>query len=34
CPSCGNNCFAFRNECNRCQTPKPTGGGGGGGGGG
>lgn len=28
CPSCNNICFAFRNECNRCQTPKPAGGGG------
>lgn len=34
CPSCGNNCFAFRNACNRCGTPKPEGAGGGGGGGG
>jgi peptidyl-prolyl cis-trans isomerase-like 4 len=22
CPRCGNNCYAFRTECNRCQTPK------------
>ncbi len=34
CPNCGNNCFAFRTACNRCQTPKPGGGGGGGYGGG
>jgi RNA-binding protein FUS len=32
CPSCGNNCFAFRTQCNRCGTPKPDGAGGGGGG--
>jgi hypothetical protein len=25
CPSCGNNCFAFRTACNKCQTPKPEG---------
>ncbi len=31
CPNCGNNCFAFRTACNRCQTPKPGGDGGGGG---
>eukprot|EP00752_Nemacystus_decipiens_P017892 g16041.t1 len=29
CPNCGNNCFASRVECNRCQTPKPMGAGGG-----
>jgi RNA-binding protein FUS len=31
CPSCGNNCFAFRTACNRCGTAKLDGGGGGGG---
>ena len=31
CASCGNNNFAFRNSCNRCNTPKPHDGGGGGG---
>ncbi|KAF0299086.1 Transcription initiation factor TFIID subunit 15 [Amphibalanus amphitrite] len=35
CPNdeCSNVNFAWRNECNRCQTPKADGGGGGGGGG-
>ena len=32
--SCGNTNFAWRNECNKCQTPKPESAGGGGGGGG
>ena len=32
--SCGNTNFAWRNECNKCQTPKPDGAGAGGGGGG
>lgn len=34
CPSCGNNNFAWRDKCNKCQTAKPGGGGGGAGGGG
>ncbi|KAL6781252.1 hypothetical protein ACKKBG_A10390 [Auxenochlorella protothecoides x Auxenochlorella symbiontica] len=34
CPSCGNNCFGWRDRCNRCNTPKPEGAAGGGGGGG
>lgn len=24
-PSCGNNNFAWRNSCNRCNEPKPAG---------
>ncbi|CAN0127721.1 unnamed protein product, partial [Discosporangium mesarthrocarpum] len=24
CPSCGNNCFASKSQCNRCQTRRPT----------
>ncbi|KAI8105921.1 hypothetical protein M9434_000500 [Picochlorum sp. BPE23] len=31
--ACGNNCFGWRDVCNRCGAPKPGGGGGGGGGG-
>ncbi|RJU88774.1 MAG: hypothetical protein DWC07_07260 [Candidatus Poseidoniales archaeon] len=27
CPECGNDNFAFRNECNRCEAPRPNGGG-------
>jgi len=29
CPKCKNSNFAFRTECNRCETAKPQGGGGG-----
>ena len=29
---CDNNNFSWRNECNRCKTPRADGGGGGGGG--
>jgi hypothetical protein len=29
CPNCSVNCFASRNECFRCSTPRPHGGGGG-----
>jgi hypothetical protein len=25
CPGCGNTCFAFRGECNRCKTLRPSG---------
>jgi hypothetical protein len=32
CPQCGNNCFASRDQCNRCGTARPPGAGGGGGG--
>lgn len=32
CPTCFNNCFAFRDSCNKCNTPKPMTSGGGGGG--
>lgn len=28
CPSCNNNNFAYRHECNRCRTQKPVGSGG------
>ena len=31
CPKCQNSNFAFRQECNRCEAPRPGGGGGGGG---
>ncbi|KAL3147279.1 hypothetical protein ABBQ32_002769 [Trebouxia sp. C0010 RCD-2024] len=34
CPNCNNICFASRDKCNRCDTPKPPGAGGGGFGGG
>jgi RNA-binding protein FUS len=27
-PSCNNNNFSWRNECNRCKTPRPSGDGG------
>ena len=33
CPKCQNSNFAFRQECNRCEAPRPGSGGGGGGGG-
>ncbi|DBB05264.1 hypothetical protein WJX82_007423 [Trebouxia sp. C0006] len=33
CPNCNNICFASKDKCNRCDTPKPPGAGGGGGGG-
>ncbi len=32
CRDCSNNNFAWRQECNRCQMPRPEGAGGGGGG--
>lgn len=33
CPECKNSNFSFRQECNRCEAPRPGGGGGGRGGG-
>ncbi|MGB2052993.1 MAG: zinc finger protein, partial [Poseidonia sp.] len=31
CPECKNSNFSFRQQCNRCEAPRPGGGGGGGG---